>query len=113
MSNDDLDLEAALADYRRTTSPAAFDDGFADRVMARVANGSLMTEGLQRVFVRLAPLAAAAVLLLAVLNVRGTAASGQSLVDRALGIRAVTLADAYSLDNALADWGVGTTEVSE
>lgn len=85
-----------------------FHAGFADRVMSRLEREESLGRGLQLVFTRLAPLAAAAAIVIAVLNLRGTPASGQSLVSRAIGLPAVTLASAYSLDNELLSWGDGS-----
>jgi hypothetical protein len=79
----------------------AFAPGFAHRVMRRVrdeqAPGAMFTAVLQRQFLRLAPLAAAAVLVLAGWNLRASDA-GQTPVEAALGLPAVTLDAVWSVD---------------
>ena len=105
MHPEDSDLERELAQraqLRRRATPAAFDAGFADRVMTRVRDERLGGHGLPWVFARVAPLAAAAALLLAVLNLSDTAASGTSVVDRLIGLPPVTLDAAYSFDSEVA-----------
>lgn len=98
-------LEAARADR--------FAPGFADRVMARVEarvegrfEGRVAERGsapmlrlersLARAFLWVAPLALAATLVLAVLNIRST---GSTSVDGVLGLPQVTLAAVYQLDS--------------
>lgn len=115
----DARLAQRMLSLRTRVEPVAFDAGFADRVMRRVAEGgtrapvrtirvATMTDSLQRMFARLAPLAAAATLLVGVMNVVGTRASGQPLLERVLGLPAVTVAAAYSSDSDLASWGEGS-----
>lgn len=104
MDREDAELEARAARLREMTTPAAFDVGFADRVMARLAQAPLhaapsMPDELQRVFFRLAPLAAAAVLALAAMNLRSTRATDQPILERVLGLPAVTLAAAYTMES--------------
>ncbi|HEX6747290.1 MAG TPA: hypothetical protein VF092_08310 [Longimicrobium sp.] len=91
-------VEALLRAQRRD----AFAPGFAHRVMRRVrdeqaAPGAAFAAALQRQFLRLAPLAAAAVVALAAWNLR-EADARQSPVDAALGLPAVTIEAAYSLE---------------
>ena len=94
---------------REAAGRAAFAPGFADRVMARRAatrtSTDASTDALQYVFVRLAPLAAAAVLVLSTVNLMNASGRGQPVIDRLLGLPTVTLASAYSLDGTLTSWG--------
>jgi hypothetical protein len=114
-ADDDRALDATMARYRASAGTVAFDAGFADRVLARLEQPSGTVVGniapsiaLERVFFKLAPLAAAAALLIATMNVITTRSSGQPLVDRVLGLKAVTLASAYTLDSELAGDGILT-----
>lgn len=105
--------ERELRALREAAGPVAFAPGFADRVMARrVAAGSSTesstessTDALGYVFMRLAPLAAAAVLVLSTANLMSASGRGQPVIDRLLGLPTVTLASAYSLDGTLTTWG--------
>lgn len=113
MNPDDADMEQQLARLRASATRVAFDAGFADRVMARVRDERRTGHGLPWVFARVAPLAAAAALLLAALNLRGTSGSGMSVVDRLLALPPVTLDAAYSFDSefaVLADVSTGTVQ---
>jgi hypothetical protein len=108
-------LDAAMARHRANAGTVSFDAGFADRVLARLerSSGDVVGEisptiALERVFFKLAPLAAAAALLIATMNVISTRTSGQPLVDRVLGLKSVTLASAYTLDSELAGDGILT-----
>jgi hypothetical protein len=96
MEPDETGLEARMARLRPLAAPAAFEAGFADRVMARLAHQPSLADGLQTVFLRLAPLAAAAVLILGAVNLVSTRASGQPFVDRVLKLPAVSFAAAYA-----------------
>ncbi|HSU13670.1 hypothetical protein [Longimicrobium sp.] len=92
-------VEALLRASRRD----AFAPGFAQRVMRRVRDeqasaAALFGAVLQRQFLRLAPLAAAAVLALAGWNLR-TADRRQSPVEAALGLPAVTADAALAVDS--------------
>jgi len=98
MSPDETELEARMARLRQRAGPVAFEAGFADRVMARLERQPSLTDGLQTVFLRLAPLAAAAVLVLATVNLLNTRTSGQPFFDRVLQLQPVSLAAAYSLE---------------
>lgn len=105
---DDIDVSAIVTDeqlahMRAQLQPVAFDTGFADRVMHRLADAALVATrswsfGLQTMFWRVAPLAAAAVLVIASMNARSTASSTQPFMDRVLGLPTVTIAAAYTLD---------------
>jgi hypothetical protein len=94
---------------REAAGRAAFAPGFANRVMARRAatrpSGESSTDALQYVFVRLASLAAAAVLVLSTVNLMNASGRGQPIIDRLFGLPTVTLASAYTLDGALTSWG--------
>ena len=93
----------------RASRADAFDPGFADRVMRRLASegaaagADAMADLLAHWFARLAPLAAAAAVLLAVANVARAGDERRTLVDAALGLPAVTLEGAYA--SALAGEG--------
>lgn len=81
-----------------------FAPGFADRVMVRwesergTAPVLRLERSLSRTFLWVAPVAMAATLVLAVLNMRASGAHG---VEGALGLRQVTLSAAYQLDRDL------------
>ena len=81
---DDSD-EVVLARYRAELSPVTFTPGFADRVMARVAESPRLSDGLQRAFMRLTPFALAAALVLASMNLFSTRTIDAPMVDRMLG----------------------------
>ena len=88
----------------RETRQEAFAPGFAYRVMRRVrdegmAPAAAFAAAMQRQFVRLVPLAAAVLVALAGWNLR-TADARQTPVEAALGLPAVTLDAAWSLDAA-------------
>jgi hypothetical protein len=79
-------------------------------VMARLATIEraptvTFAAGLQRVFLRLTPLAVAAVLALAAMNLFNTRTTTQPLMDRLLGLPAATVASADALDGDLSRWG--------
>ena len=108
------DNDAQLQPYRERAQPVAFRSDFTERVMAAVAPkpraiGSApvrsISDGLSRTFLRVAPLAAAAALVLATMNVVESRSTGQPLLDRVLGLRAVSLAAAYTLDSDLVSLG--------
>lgn len=93
-------LEALL----RSARAEAFAPGFAFRVMARVRReppGAAFACVIQRQFLRLAPLAAAAVVALGAWNLHAADAR-QSPVEAALGLPAVTADAAYTIDPAAA-----------
>lgn len=102
MAHDLEKLDGRVEEIRRMTQSLTFEAGFADRVMARLAQPRPLSSGLTRVFVHIAPWAVAAALVLGTMNLINTRASGQPFVDRVLGLRPVTLASAFSLDDALA-----------
>jgi hypothetical protein len=98
MEHEDRDLEARMARLRAMAGPAAFEAGFADRVMARLEEQPSLSDGLQAAFLRLAPFAAAAILVLAAANLAGSRESGQPILDRVLSLRPVTLDAAMTSD---------------
>ena len=98
MNPDQTELETRIVRLRQLAGPVAFEAGFADRVMARLGRQPSLADGLRTAFVRLAPLAAAAVLVLATVNLMNTRTSGQPLLDRVLQLQPVSLAAAYSMD---------------
>ena len=99
----------ALRAIREAAGLVAFAPGFADRVMARRAatdtTRDRSSDALRYVFMRLAPLAAAAVLVLSTVNLMSASGRGQPVIDRLFGLPTVTLASAYSLDGTLTSWG--------
>jgi hypothetical protein len=97
MEPDETGLEARMARLRQQAGPVAFDAGFADRVMARLERRPSLADGLQAVFARLAPLAAAAVLVLGTVNLLNTRSSGQPFLDRVLQLRPADLTAAYAM----------------
>ncbi|MGA2382619.1 MAG: hypothetical protein ABSG61_04210 [Gemmatimonadales bacterium] len=98
MKPDETELEARMARLRPLAGPVAFEAGFAGRVMGRLARQPSLADALQVVFLRLAPLAAAAILILGAVNLATTRSSGQPLVDRVLKLPAVSFAAAYALE---------------
>lgn len=89
-------LEALL----RAQRADAFEPGFAWRVMHRLRAaepdpGAALAAAVQRWFVRLAPVAALAIVLFAALNLRA-ADSRQSVLEAVLGVPAVTVEQAYA-----------------
>lgn len=91
-SNDPLD--ALVCD----ATPERFESGFSGRVLARLRadrepSFSMM---LERQFIRIVPLAAAASLMLAAYNWWGTRETSSSTIDAALNLPRVSLASAYS-----------------
>ena len=99
---EERDLEARMARVRPLAGPVGFEAGFADRVMARLGVQPSLSDGLQGAFLRLAPFAAAAILVLAAANIAGTRQSGQPILDRVLSLRPVTLDAAMTLDLGVA-----------
>jgi hypothetical protein len=89
--------EARLEELRRRAGPAGFAPGFPDRVMARLGRAPSLADGMQAVLLRLAPLAAAAALVLAAANVAGSHGNDLPFLDRVLNLRPVELASPYAL----------------
>ncbi len=98
MNMDDARIDARLAHWRSAVTAAAFAPGFADRVIDRLAAVESRPVLLQRLFFRIAPLAAAAAIVLGAISLRQNRNTGQSLVDRVFGLPAVTLANAYAFE---------------
>ncbi|HEY4216494.1 MAG TPA: hypothetical protein VGM67_05120 [Gemmatimonadaceae bacterium] len=88
---------AALSALVRDGSPHGFDPGFRQRVLSSVKSHRDATIGaaLERHFVRIVPLAAAATLLLAGYNWWGGRTTSETTLDAALNLPRVTLAAAY------------------
>jgi len=100
----EFDPLAALA---RDAAPTRFADGFTDRVLERVraSREVPLVASLERQFLRIVPLAAAATILLATYNWWGGRDSSRSAIEAALNLPQVTLSSAYS---AAALYGVAT-----
>ena len=79
----------------------SFGPGFTNRVMARLDRSPVVAvrAGLERYFLRLAPVALALAAILAAINLRH-AGRGQKPIDAALGLPAATIAAAYDLDGS-------------
>jgi hypothetical protein len=118
MNTDDREVETELERMRARMredaraagagAPASFASGFSDRVMQRInasAARPSLADGLETVFRRLAPLAAAAVLLLSTLNLMSSRHTDRSVTERLLGLPTVTVATALSFDGDFAMWG--------
>ena len=100
--------EEAIAALLRANAPDRFDAGFSERVLTRLrAEETSLTAALQRQFVRIVPLAAAASLVLAALNWWGARSTHTSVIDAALNLPQVSLATAYAT-NALYESDAGT-----
>ena len=86
-----------LSALLRATAPDRFDAGFSERVLTRLRNEeSSLAAALQRQFVRIVPLAAAAALLLASFNWWSARSTHSSALDAALNLPQVSLATAYA-----------------
>jgi hypothetical protein len=98
MTHHDPRLDPSIATLVRGAAPARFGDGFSARVLARVhaQRDSSLVHALERQFVRIVPLAAAATVLLAAYNWWGARATAASALDAALNLPQVTLSSAYS-----------------
>jgi hypothetical protein len=109
MRDDEQEIEAQLARYRAMTEPVQFDAGFTDRVMSRLATQPRFADVLQSRFWRVGPLALAAAMLLATVNVLDTRAQSQSMLDRVLGIAPASVSSAdgssYEFDGGISAWG--------
>jgi hypothetical protein len=90
--------DGPIARLVRSARPVSFETGFAERVAARlVAEGaSSLSRSLERQFVRVVPLVAAAALVLAAYNLWGARGTSASPIDAALNLPQVTLSAAYS-----------------
>lgn len=99
MTDDMQDRE--VASMLQASRADRFAPGFADRVMARMeVRGAApvlrLERSLGRTFLWVAPMALAATLVLAVLNMRST---GSTSLEGALGLPKVTLSAVYQLDS--------------
>ena len=97
MTDRDSELEP-IAALVREAAPVRFDDGFAQRVLDRVSRQreAPVVVALERQFLRIVPLAAAATILLAAFNWWGGRSNSSSVIDAALNLPQVTLSTAYS-----------------
>ena len=79
-------------------APTHFEAGFSTRVLDRVRaqRETRLGSSLERQFVRIVPLAAAATIFLAAFNWWGGHESATSAIDAALNLPQVTLSSAYS-----------------
>jgi hypothetical protein len=95
-----IDHEAPHADpvagLIRDAAPDRFDAGFGDRVLARLRAEPSLSVTLERQFLKLVPLVAAASLMLAGYNWWGARSTSSSAIDAALNLPQVTLSAAYS-----------------
>ena len=99
--------EAVMVTRRASVASVAFDDGFTDRVIARLNASQSPFDALPRMFARLAPLAMAATLLLAAMNLFSSRASHQSVMERVLGLPTLAVTATPSFDDDLSRWGIG------
>ncbi len=77
----------------------AFEGGFADRVMARVSRGTVFSfdDALRRQFRWIAPMAAAASIVLLALNVSVFSQPEQSTLEAVAGLDPITVESVYSI----------------
>jgi hypothetical protein len=87
-----------LAALVRSAAPEAFDAGFSERVLARLRTDRepALSTMLERQFLRIVPLLAAASLVLAAYNWWGARETSSSAIDAALNLPQVTLGSAYA-----------------
>lgn len=99
-----------LATLVRSAAPTHFRSGFGDRVRAGLETDRTqsVTHALERQFIRIVPLAAAAAILLAGYNLWGARGTAASAIDAALNLPQVTIASAYSTSSLF-----GSTIASE
>ena len=89
--------DEALSALLRANVPDRFDPGFSQRVLIRLrAEEQSLAGALQRQFLRIVPLAAAASLLLASFNWWSARSTHASVIDAALNLPQVNLATAYA-----------------
>jgi len=92
--------ESRVAAILRAERASTFEPGFAWRVMHRLRAQAAdpraaLAAAVQRHFVRLAPLAALAIVVLAALNLHA-AEQGQTVLEAVLGLPKVTVEQAYA-----------------
>ena len=110
------DIAGSLGPLIRGAEELRFEPGFVDRVMGRIrAEGGppvvVLSSALTRQFWRLATVAAGLLLALGAYNLLGPgSASGQSVVETALGLQPITLEAAYAFDGSLDASGFGESE---
>ena len=87
-----------LAAIVRASAPERFESGFSNRVAARLRTDRepTLSTVLQRQFLRIVPIAAAASLMLAAYNWWGARETASSPIEAMLNLPQVTLASAYS-----------------
>jgi hypothetical protein len=97
-TSDDFAADDPLAALVRSAAPRGFGPDFRSTVLTSLAarHESALVSALERQFVRIVPLAAAATLLLAGYNWWGGRTSSASTLDAALNLPRVTVAAAYS-----------------
>jgi hypothetical protein len=95
---DDFGLDSPVSQLVRDAAPASFEDGFSERVLSRLRTTEepSVTTALQRQFVRIVPLAAAASLLLGAYNWWGGRATHASAIEAALNLPSVSVSAAYA-----------------
>lgn len=88
----------AVAALVRQSAPVAFDAGFSERVMSRLAASRelSLSAALERQVRKVVPIVAAASLMLAAYNWWGARESAGSPLEAALNLPSVTLSAAYS-----------------
>lgn len=91
-------IEESVAQLVRAARPTSFASGFADRVVAQLGaeREAALTQSLERQFVRVVPLLAAASLVLAAYNWWGARGTSTSALDAALNLPQITLSTAYA-----------------
>jgi hypothetical protein len=101
-------LDDATVQLVRSARPTSFAAGFGDRVAARLTaeREQSLTRSLERQFVRIVPLVAAASLMLAAYNWWGARGTSASPIDAALNLPQITLATAYSTTSLFGTSGV-------
>jgi hypothetical protein len=87
-----------LAAIVRTSTPERFESGFSDRVIARLRSERepALSTVLERQFLRIVPIAAAASRMLAAYNWWGAHETASSPIEAVLNLPRVTLASAYA-----------------
>jgi len=97
-TSDDFIADDPLAQLVRAAAPRGFGPDFRQSVLSSLGarRESALVSALERQFVRIVPLAAAATLLLAGYNWWGARESSASTLDAALNLPRVTLAAAYA-----------------
>lgn len=100
-------IDETTARVIRLARPTAFAPGFRDRVVARLIaeREQSISRALERQFLRIVPLAAAAALLLAAYNIWGARGTAASPLEAVLNLPEVTLATAYSATSLFGDSG--------